>query len=198
MIICGIQSYSLNCSQKEQGGSSSLHVRMYALVLAPCSNCGGPLCKGTFSTGFSGLVNEPAKQSKTVGHSIETMSTGVAFCSYGYCRNHVGTLNGAISGIHGAGHGMAERDAAGCPSKSVACPRAWVLNPEFGCKNCILCADSLQSSVSKFSYCVQMCVCVLRFQGVLASVFVDSNCCALVLASMSYDRKMNSVFTCIF
>ena len=127
MIICGIQSNSLNCSQKEQGGSSSLHVRMYALVLAPCSNCGGPLCKGTFSTGFSGLVNEPAKPSKTVGHSIETISTGVAFCSYGYCRNHVGTLNGAISSILGAGHGMAERDAAGCPSKSVACPRAWVL-----------------------------------------------------------------------
>ena len=138
MIICGIQSYSLNCSQKEQGGSSSLHVRMYALVLAPCSNCGGPLCKGTFSTGFSGLVNEPAKPSKTVGHSIETISTGVAFCSYGYCRNHVGTLNGAISSILGAGHGMAERDAAGCPSKSVACPRAWVLN-----------------SVAKFVYCAQ-------------------------------------------
>ena len=54
----------------------------------------------------------------------------------------------------------------------------------------------LQSSVSKFSYCVQMCVCVRRFQSVLASVFVDSNCCALVLSSMSYDRKMNSVFTC--
>ena len=147
MIICGIQSYSLNCSQKEQGGSSSLHVRMYAQVLAPCSNCGGPLCKGTFSTGFSGLVNEPAKPSKTVGHSIETISTGVAFCSYGYCRHHVGTMNGAISGILGAlsvkggrapGHGMAERDAAGCPSKSVACPRAWVLN-----------------SVAKFVYCVQ-------------------------------------------
>ena len=58
--------------------------------------------------------------------------------------------------------------------------------------------DSLQSSVSKFSYCVQMCVCILRFQSVLASVFVDSNCCALVLSSMSYDQKMNSVFTCIF
>ena len=56
----------------------------------------------------------------------------------------------------------------------------------------------LQSSVSKFSYCAQMCVCILRFQSVLASVFVDSNCCALVLSSMSYDRKMNSVFTCIF
>ena len=28
---------------------------------------------------------------------------------------------------------MAERDAAGCPSKSVACLRAWVL--KFGCKN---------------------------------------------------------------
>ena len=41
MTICGIQSYSLNCSQKEQGGSSSLHVRMYALVLAPCSNSKG-------------------------------------------------------------------------------------------------------------------------------------------------------------
>ena len=48
------------------------------------------------------------------------------------------------------------------------------------------------------SYCAQMCVCILRFQSVLASVFVDSNCCALVLSSMSYDRKMNSVFTCIF
>ena len=58
--------------------------------------------------------------------------------SYGYCRNDVGTLNGAISSILGAGHGMAERDAAGCPSKSVACPRAWVLN-----------------SVAKFVYCVQ-------------------------------------------
>ena len=95
---------------------------MYALVLAPCSSCGGPLCKGTFSTGFSGLVNEPAKQSKTVGHSIETISTGVALCSYGYGRNHVGTMNGAISGILGAGHGMAERDAAGCPSKSSPAP----------------------------------------------------------------------------
>ena len=30
-------------------------------------NCGGPLCKGTFSTGFFGLVNKPAKPSKTVG-----------------------------------------------------------------------------------------------------------------------------------
>ena len=95
---------------------------MYALVLAPCSSCGGPLCKGTFSTGFSGLVNEPAKPSKTVGHSIETISTGVALCFYGYGRNHVGTMNGAISGILGAGHGMAERDAAGCPSKSSPAP----------------------------------------------------------------------------
>ena len=72
------------------------------------------------------------------------------------------------------------------------------MGTEVGCKICILCADCLQSSVSKFSYCAQMCVCILRFQSVLASVFVDSNCCALVLSSMSYDRKMNSVFTCIF
>ena len=63
MIICGIQSYSLNCSQKEQGGSSSLHVRMYAQVLAPCSNCGGPLCKGTFLRVFPGsLMNPPNRQ----------------------------------------------------------------------------------------------------------------------------------------
>ena len=91
---------------------------------------------------------------QSVAHSIETISTGVAFCSYGYCRHHVGTMNGAISGILGAlsvkggrapGHGMAERDAAGCPSKSVACPRAWVLN-----------------SVAKFVYCVQT-VCKARF-----------------------------------
>ena len=35
--------------------------------------CGGFLCKGTFSTGFFGLVNEPAKPSKNVSHSIETI-----------------------------------------------------------------------------------------------------------------------------
>ena len=71
---------------------------------------------------FRARYNEPAKPSKTVGHSIETISTGVALCSYGYCRNHVDTMNGAISGILGAGHGMAERDAAGCPSKSSPAP----------------------------------------------------------------------------
>ena len=47
-----------------KGGSSSLAVRVYTLVLAPCS--GEALCKSTFSMGFSGLVKEPAKQSKTV------------------------------------------------------------------------------------------------------------------------------------
>ena len=58
---------------------------------------------------------------------------------------------------------------------------------EFGCKICMLCADCLQISVSKFSHCVHMCVCILRFQSVLASVCVDSN-------SMFYERKLNSVF----
>ena len=125
MILCGIQSHSLNCSQKDRDRSSSLHVRMCALVLARCSNCGGPLCKGTFSTGLSGLVHEPAKPSKAVSHSIETIST-VALCSCGYCRNHVGTMNGAVSGILGAGHGMAERCRMSV--KIVACPCAWVLN----------------------------------------------------------------------
>ena len=117
MIICGIQSYSLNCSQKEQGGSSSLHVRMYALVLAPCSNCGGPLCKGTFSTGFSGLVgmNPPNRQKLWATQSRR--STGVALLLL-RLGNHVGTMNGIL----GAGHGMAERDAAGCPSKSSPAP----------------------------------------------------------------------------
>ena len=68
------------------------------------------------------LMNPPNRQKLHVGHSIETSSTGVALCSYGYGRNHVGTMNGAISGILGAGHGMAERDAAGCPSKSSPAP----------------------------------------------------------------------------
>ena len=36
---------------------------MYTLVLAPCSNRGGPLCKGTFSTVFSGsLMNSPNRE----------------------------------------------------------------------------------------------------------------------------------------
>ena len=153
MIICGMQSSSLNYSQNEQGGSSSLHVRTHwFLHLAATVR---PLCKGgTFSTGFSGLVDKPAKPSKTVGYSIETMLTEVAFCSYGYCRNYVGTLNGAISGIHGAEHGMAERDASECPSKSVACPRAWVLKAvaKFVCRHLRAVSikpKSLQTSVSK-------------------------------------------------
>ena len=54
------------------------------------------------------------------------------------------------------------------------------MGTEFGCKICMLCADSLQISVSKFSHCVHMCVCILRFQSVLASVCVDSNYCPLV------------------
>ena len=90
------------------------------------------MCKGTFSTGFSGLVNEPAKPSKFVGHSIETISTGVALCSYGYCRNHVGTMNGAISGILGARHGMAERDAVRQNRRLP--PR---MGTEFGCKTVV-------------------------------------------------------------
>ena len=70
---------------------------------------------------FSGLVNEPAKPSKTVGHSIDDFNRSCILL-LGYCRHHVGTMNGAISGILGAlsakggrapGHGMAERDAAG-------------------------------------------------------------------------------------
>ena len=36
---------------------------------------------------------------------------------------------------------------------------------EFGCNICMLCADCLQISVSKFSHCVHMCVCILRFQS---------------------------------
>ena len=96
------------------------------------------MCKGTFSTGFSGLVNDPPNRQKLWATPSRRFQQEF-LRPYGYCRNHVGTLNGAISSILGAGHGMAERDAAECPSKSVACPRAWVLN-----------------SVAKFVYCVQM------------------------------------------
>ena len=54
-------------------------------------------------------------------------------------------------------YGMAERDAAGCPAQ--------VLN-SVAFVHCV--QTVLQSSVSKFSCSVQMCVCILRFQSVLA------------------------------
>ena len=41
------------------------------------------LCKSTFSAGFSRLFNEPAKLSKTVGHSIKTISTPAPGHGYG-------------------------------------------------------------------------------------------------------------------
>ena len=65
------------------------------------------------------------------------LSTEVALCSYDHGRNHLDTMNGAIAGRLGAGHGMAERDAAGCRLKSSPVFRA-VLN-----------------SVAKFVHCVQ-------------------------------------------
>ena len=39
-------------------------------------HCGGGLCKGTFFTVFRALINPRTN----VGHSLETISTGVAFC----------------------------------------------------------------------------------------------------------------------
>ena len=54
----------------------------------------------------------------------------------------------------------------------------------------VMSPEGLQSSVSKFSHCVQMCVCVLRFQSVLS---VDSNC-ALVLSFVSYNGKKQILF----
>ena len=70
---CQMQSDNLYVASSHIGSTATKKSRvvparcMYTLVLAPCSNCGGPLCNGTFSTGFFGLVNEPAKPSKTVG-----------------------------------------------------------------------------------------------------------------------------------
>ena len=52
------------------------------------------------------------------------------------------------------------------------------MGTEVGCKICILCADCLQSSVSKFSYCAQMCVCILRFSECSGFCLCrQSNCC---------------------
>ena len=114
MIICGIQSYSLNCNPKEQDGS--LHVRMYALVLALCSNVEVLCARAHFLRFFRSLLMKP-----TVATPSRRFQQELHFAcmAYGYCRNHVGTMNGA-SGILGAEHGMAKRDAAGYPSKSVA------------------------------------------------------------------------------
>ena len=70
---CQMQSDNLYVASSHIGSTATKKSRvvparcMYTLVLAPCSNCGGPLCNGTFSTGFFGLVNKPAKPSKTVG-----------------------------------------------------------------------------------------------------------------------------------
>ena len=65
------------------------------------------------------------------------------------------TMNGAISCILGAEHGVVKRNGLECPSKSLSAPR---METEFGCKICILCVDSLQSSVFEVFILSDVCL----------------------------------------
>ena len=68
----------------------------------------------------------------------------------------MGTLNGAISSILGAGHGMAERDAAECHSKSVACPH---MGTELGCKILYtVCRLFVKLGFEVFMLCADVCL----------------------------------------
>ena len=200
MASCQMQSDNLYVASSHIGSTATKKSRvvparcMYTLVLAPCSNCGGPLCNGTFSTGFFGLVNEPAKPSKTVGRFQQELHFAPTVTAES-CRHNERFLSAQVRLLfqaylvvlyrpkQGGRQGTAWRsstlqDVRQNPSPALKeSPR---MGTEFGCKICMLCADSLQISVSKFSHCVHMCVCILRFQSVLASVCVDSNYCPLV------------------
>ena len=146
MTICGIQSYSLNCSQKEQGGSSSLHVRMYALVSCTLQQLWRPFVHGHIFYGLvpGSLMNPPNRQN--CGPLIGTISTGVAFAPTVYCRNHVGTLNGAISSILGAG--MAWRSVTLQDVRQIRRlpPR---MGTEVGCQKFVYCVQTLEGRLDE-------------------------------------------------
>ena len=129
---------------------------MCTLILTHCSNCGGSLCAGTFSRGFSASFMSPSNRQKLrITPSRRLQQELLCAPTFVYCGKHVSTMKapvralfqallGALSAKGGqtAGYSMSA-NTAGCPSKSVAClerlPRqTWVLN-----------------SVAKFVYCVQ-------------------------------------------
>ena len=123
---------------------------------------------------------------KTVGQSIETISIGVSTI---IAENHVGTLNGAFQAYlvqNTAWRSVTLRMFVKIRRLS---PR-WILNSVAK----FVCRQFAKLGFEVFILCAD--VCFSQIQNVLASVFVDSTCCVLVLSSMSYDRKMNSVFTC--
>ena len=54
------------------------------------------LCEGHIFYQFSRLVKNPPNRQKLWTTPSKTIFLEVAFCSYGYCRNHVVTTNGAF------------------------------------------------------------------------------------------------------
>ena len=155
---------------------------MYTLILTRCSNCGGPLCTTTFSKGLFGLVNEPAQPSKIEDHSVETTSTesctvlqllsiadastmtgssrlscpgivsGTTWCSIGQRREKGRVQQG------GARHCRISVKIRRLLRKNT---QTWVLSSVANLYTVCRQFAPSQSSVSKFSYCVPMCVCIL-------------------------------------
>ena len=114
--------------------------------------------QGHIFYGFPG-VNKPANKCGPLPRDDFNRS---CILPYGYCRN--------MALPQDAGHGMAERDAAGCPSKSVACSSAWVLNSVSNlytvCRHlraALIKPKSLQTSVSKHARAESFLVCLLVF-----------------------------------
>ena len=72
---------------------------------------------------FPGSLMNPPNSQKTVGPlHRDDFNRSCTLLLWLWPKSCGHAMNGAISGILGAGHGMAERDAAGCPSKSSPAP----------------------------------------------------------------------------
>ena len=133
---------------------------MYTLILTRCSNCGGPLCTTTFSKGLFGLVNEPAQPSKIEDHSVEDdfnrsctvpqpLSIADASTMTGSSRLSCRALFRRYLVLYrpkeGKGQGTAGWSATlqdFRQNTSLASKEYPDMGTEFGCKICILCADT--------------------------------------------------------
>ena len=159
---CQMQSDNLYVASSHIGSTATKKSRvvparcMYTLVLAPCSNCGGPLCNGTFSTGFSGsLMNPPNRQKlwdvfnrscillprllpKSCRHNERFLSAQVRLLFQAYLVVLYRPKQGGRQGT--AWRSSTLQDVRQNPSPALKeSPR---MGTEFGCKICMLCADT--------------------------------------------------------
>ena len=159
---CQMQSDNLYVASSHIGSTATKKSRvvparcMYTLVLAPCSNCGGPLCNGTFSTVFSGsLMNPPNRQKlwdvfnrscillprllpKSCRHNERFLSAQVRLLFQAYLVVLYRPKQGGRQGT--AWRSSTLQDVRQNPSPALKeSPR---MGTEFGCKICMLCADT--------------------------------------------------------